>query len=60
MFTPERTAATRKNGAVRTRSHRVKGRSHHTIPSSNTGRTATDPLPSIANENAARLSQYQK
>ena len=35
------------------------GRSHQTIPNSNTGKTATDPLLSIAKTNAARLSQYQ-
>ncbi len=35
------------------------GRSHQMMPKSSTGMIATDPLPSIANKNAARLNQYQ-
>ena len=31
-----------------------------TAPNKSTGKTAADPLPSIANTNAARLSQYQE
>jgi hypothetical protein len=30
---------------------------HHTIPNSSTGKTETDPLPSIANTKADKLSQ---
>ena len=59
IFTTVNTSATRKNGAVHTRSRHVSGRSHHTIPNNNIGKTATEPLLSIANVNAARLSQYQ-
>ena len=60
MFTPANTAATRKNGAISIKSHVSQVRRHQKIPSSSTGKTATDPLLSIANTNAARLSQYQK
>ena len=76
MFTVVSAAATAKNGAVRNKCRRIKGVSpifvaavigtvsngcnHQIITSSNTGSTATDPLLSIANENAARLSQYQE
>ncbi len=60
MFTATSTIATGKNGATRRRSHRVSGRSHQTIPNNNTGNTATDPLLSMANTNAARLRLYQR
>ncbi|MGD0382724.1 MAG: hypothetical protein ABSA77_04315, partial [Thermoguttaceae bacterium] len=48
-----------KKGRIHAKSRRLKGLSHQTIPNNSTGKTAADPLLSIANKNAARLSQYQ-
>ncbi len=51
--------ATAKKGKIRSRSHLVRGRCHKTIPSSNTGRIATDPLLNMAKTKAKKLSQCQ-
>ena len=60
IFTKVSAAATAKNGAVRRKSRFVSLRFHQIIPKSSTGNTAADPLPSIAQTKAAKLSQYQK
>src|SRR5262245_46537820 len=60
MLTQLDTSATRKNGAVRSRSPRFSGRNHQRMSKSSAGSGATDPLLSNANTNAAKLSPYQR
>ena len=60
MFTAVSAAAIAKNGRTRRKSRKRNGRSHQMITRSSTGETATEPLLSIANTNAARLNQYQR
>ncbi len=60
IFTAVNAMATAKNGAIPHQVPPCPGRSHQAIPNRNTGNTATDALLSIANTNAARLSQYQR
>src|SRR5258708_7762852 len=59
MFNSVKKPPSKKNGVIRAKSHFVTGLRHQTINSNTTGKTATEPLLSIAKMNATRQSPSQ-